>query len=128
MFVDGVDKLVQSVYCWKQHATQRKEVTVVITESRHDVKLLSSDMLAQLMEHNGYTVRSLAEAATRELRKARYGMVCGRGTVGNLRSGYRNTCNPKTAWAIAKCLNVPVGALFQTRVSNVQRETHRTAA
>ena len=101
---------------------------MVITDSRHDVKLLSPELFVQLMEHNGYTVRSLAEAATAELRKARAGIVCGRGTVGNLRSGYRSSCNPKTAWAIAKCLNVPVGALFQSRVSSVQRETRGTAA
>lgn len=101
---------------------------MIVQEGRHDVKLLSADMLVQLMEHNGFTVRSLAEAATAQLRKDRANIVCKRGTIGNLRSGYRDTCNPKVAKAIAKCLNVPVTALFVNRVSKVQRETRHPAA
>lgn len=101
---------------------------MIVIEGRHDVKLISDQLLAQLMEHNGYTVRSLAEDATNQLRKARVNLVCKRGTIGNLRSGYRSTCRPEIAKAIAKCLDVPVSALFANRVSNVQRESHRISA
>lgn len=95
---------------------------MIAIEGRHDVKLHSHDLFAQLMAHNGYTVRSLSEAATRELRRKRIAIECKRGTVGNLRSGYRDTCKPEIAAALAKCLNVPVSALFASKVSNVQRE------
>lgn len=95
---------------------------MIVIEGRHDVKLLSHVMFAQLMEHNGYSVRGLADDATRVLRKRREKITCGRGTVGNLRSGYRMTCSPKVAEALAECLNVPVAALFSSKVSNVQRE------
>ncbi|KZE19124.1 hypothetical protein [Brevibacterium casei] len=101
---------------------------MVVIEGRFDVKLLSAELFAQLMEHNGFTVRSLADAATIQLRKARSRAVCKRGTVGNLRSGYRDTCRPEVAKALAKCLNVPVEALFATKVSNVQREVGGRAA
>lgn len=101
---------------------------MIVIEGRHDVKLLSHVMFAQLMEHNGYSVRTLADDATRALRKKRVQMTCKRGTVGNLRSGYRMTCNPKVAEALAECLNVPVGALFSSLVSNVQREIGRRGA
>lgn len=91
------------------------------------MKLHSEALFAQLMEHNGFTVRSLAEEATRELRKSRSREVVKRGTVGNLRSGYRNTCKPEVAKALAKCLNVPVEALFSGKVSNVRREVRGAA-
>lgn len=100
---------------------------MVVTEGRFDVKLHSEALFAQLMEHNGFTVRSLADEATRELRKMRSPEVVKRGTVGNLRSGYRNTCKPEVARALAKCLNVPVEALFAGEVSNVQREVRGVA-
>lgn len=101
---------------------------MIAVEGRHDVKLHSPELLAQLMEHNGFTVRSLAEAATRDLRRRRAGVEVKRGTVGNLRSGYRSTCSPAIAKALASCLNVPVGALFASKVSNVHRETERISA
>lgn len=101
---------------------------MVTTEARHDVRLKSGELLAQLMQHNGYTVRSLAEDATRRLRKDKLSTKCGRGTVGNLRSGYRTACNEDVARAIAQCLNLPVSALFDSKVSNVQREVQRPLA
>lgn len=101
---------------------------MVVIEGRFDVKLHSDVMFAQLMEHNGFTVRGLADAATAELRKSRSKEVVKRGTVGNLRSGYRDTCKPQVAKALAKCLNVPVEALFSGKVSNVQREVRRNQA
>lgn len=101
---------------------------MVVIEGRFDVKIHSAALLAQLMEHNGFTVRGLADAASAELRKSRSRAVCKRGTVGNLRSGYRDTCRPEVARALAKCLNVPVEALFASRVSNVQREIVRKQA
>lgn len=101
---------------------------MVTTEARHDVKLHSFQMFAQLMEHNGYSVRSLVEDVNRRLRKSHVQMTCKRGTIGNLRSGYRDTCKPEIAKAIAECLDVPVKALFDSRVSNVQREVQRKAA
>lgn len=101
---------------------------MVVIEGRFDVKIHSSALFAQLMEHNGFTVRSLADAAAIELRKSRSRVVCKRGTVGNLRSGYRDTCRPEVARALAKCLNVPVEALFSSKVSNVQREVGQKSA
>lgn len=101
---------------------------MVVIEGRFDVKLRSADLFAQLMEHNGYTVRGLADAATAELRKSKPRLECKRGTVGNLRSGYRDTCRPEVAKALAKCLNMPVEALFAGKVSNVQREIRGEAA
>lgn len=102
---------------------------MVVIEGRFDVKLHSEALFAQLMKHNGFTVRSLAEAATRELRRMKSDVKeVKRGTVGNLRSGYRNTCSPDAALALAKCLDVPVEALFAGKVSNVQREARRNMA
>lgn len=101
---------------------------MVVIEGRFDVKLHSEELFAQLMEHNGFTVRSLADAATAELRKSRSREVVKRGTVGNLRSGYRNTCRPEVAKVLAKCLGMPVEALFAGKVSNVQREARRNIA
>lgn len=100
---------------------------MVVIEGRFDVKLHSDALFAQLMEHNGFTVRSLAEEATRQLRKSRSKEIVKRGTVGNLRSGYRNTCKPEVARVLAKCLGVPVEALFSGRVSKVQREVRGAA-
>lgn len=101
---------------------------MVVIEGRFDVKLRSEELFAQLMEHNGFTVRGLADAATAELRKSRSREVVKRGTVGNLRSGYRDTCKPEVAKALAKCLGMPVTALFDSKVSNVQREVGRSLA
>lgn len=101
---------------------------MIAIEGRLDVKLHDHGLFAQLMAHNGFTVRSLSDAATRELRRKRIAMECKRGTVGNLRSGYRDTCKPEIAAALAACLNVPMSALFASKVSSVQREVGRTAA
>lgn len=101
---------------------------MIAIEGRHDVKLHSPELLAQLMEHNGFSVRSLADAATRDMRKRRIAGECKRGTVGNLRSGYRSTCSPEVAKALASCLGIPVAALFSSKVSKVYREVARVPA
>lgn len=95
---------------------------MITIEGRVDMQLTSSVILAQLMDHNGYSVRQMSEAVDKVLRKKRKSTRCGRGTIGNLRSGYRNTCKPEIAEAICEILNIPLSALFITKVSNVQRE------
>lgn len=100
-------------------------------EVRFWVRLISSDALAQYMQHRSETVRSLAAQVDLLTAKeaARRG---GRGTssravIGHLRSGNRNTCQPATAKAIEKCLGAPSGSLFVPQVSRVSRPM-RTAA
>lgn len=95
---------------------------MIVIEGRVDMQLNSSAILGQLMDHNGYSVRGLSGAVDKQLRKKRKQVRCGRGTIGNLRSGYRNTCKPEVAEAICEILNIPLSALFTTTVSNVQRE------
>lgn len=95
---------------------------MVVTVGRVDMQLTSSAILGQLMDHNGYSVRGLSDAVNKVLRKKKKKIECGRGTIGNLRSGYRSNCNPEIAEAICELLNIPLSALFVTKVSNVQRE------
>lgn len=82
-----------------------------VVEGRFWVKLISAQALAQYMEHRGFTVRSLAER-----------VGCSRSLIGHLRSGKRNTCDPKYARAIEKCLDAPAGSLFVPQVSRVSRD------
>ena len=107
---------------------------MIATEISETVKLKDSETLAALMERHGYSVRSLAEEASRELRKKRirnrsgnYKSI-GHGTVGNLRSGYRNTCDPDAAKVIAELLDQPFRVLFTVKLSNVKREVGRKQA
>lgn len=99
---------------------------MLATEARMDVKLSSNIILAQLMKHHGYSVRTLSEEVDRTLRKKHSRQTCGRGTIGNLRSGYRNTCHQEVAKIIADLLGLPVAALFTNHVSNVQTEVRPT--
>lgn len=109
---------------------------MVCTEGRLEVKLNSHDLFATLMQHNGYTVRSLAEAVEKDLRKTYKRRLrndptapaeCSKSTIGNLRSGYRNSVHPDTAAAIADRLEMPMEALFSRRVSTVYRDRPNAA-
>lgn len=89
-----------------------------VVGGRFWVKLVSSETLVEYMAYRDLTVRDLA---------ARAG--CSKATVGHLRSGKRQTCGTKTAVAIAKALQAPVGTLFLPQVSHVVRNNKtRTAA
>lgn len=94
----------------------------VKTERRLDVKLMNSDLFAQLMTMHGYTVRSLADAINLQLAKNRSKHRVTRSVIGHLRTGYRNTVNPEAAEIIAGLFKLPMNALFISKVSIVQRE------
>lgn len=102
------------------------------TEGRFWVKLISSDALAQYMQHRAETVRSLAAQVDLETARAsvRSGVpgTSSRAIIGLLRSGKRNTCRPTTAAAIEKCLGAPKGSLFVPQVSHVSRVTRSAVA
>ena len=57
--------------------------------------------LHSIMNYRGVSVRTLASKSG----------VC-RSTIGHLRSGKRNTCEPRAAKRISKALDVPTEALF----------------
>ena len=82
-------------------------------EGRFELKLISPQALAQYMLTRGFTVRSLAVAV---------GKPKSRSTIGHLRSGKRDTCDPELARQIEKVLNAPKGSLFLPSVSRVARE------
>jgi len=84
---------------------------MVIYETRIDVKVRSSDLLAGLMESNGYSVRELA---------ARVGVS--HSTIGHLRAGTRQYVKDDVAKKIAKALRVKPTVLFEVRTSTVYRE------
>jgi hypothetical protein len=84
---------------------------MVALEGRFWVKLISSQAFAQYMEHRGFTVRTLA---------AKVG--CSPALIGHLRSGARNTCRPRTALTIERCLDAPPGSLFVPHVSRVTQD------
>lgn len=86
-------------------------------EGRFEVKLISSQALAQYMKHRGFTVRSLAEL-----------VGANRSTIGHLRSGKRSTCDPAIARRIERFLDAPAGSLFVPSVSRVAREVERRVA
>lgn len=100
-------------------------------------QLLSADMLARLMKLHGWTVRDMAEEVSLRLRRthkqrlkrdAHAPKECKRGTIGNLRSGYRKSCHPDVAEVISEVLKLPTDGLFTTKVSTVHREVQRKAA
>ncbi|MEU3847153.1 hypothetical protein AB0E44_09170 [Micrococcus terreus] len=101
------------------------------------MNLNSPELLATLMDHKGYTVRSLADQVDVDLRKTHAKRSradstapneCSKSTIGNLRSGYRKRVHPDTAAAIAHRLGLPVDALFTPKVSTVYRERGGIAA
>lgn len=91
---------------------------MIVIESRLDVRLISSTVLADYMKFRGMTVRDLAAAI---------GKPSARSTIGHLLSGRRATCAPDTARKIEKALNAPPGSLFVAKVSSVKREIGRAA-
>lgn len=82
-------------------------------EGRFELKLISADALASYMKTRGFTVRSLADAC---------GGPRNRSTIGHLRSGKRDQCDPELAHKIEKVLNAPRNSLFLPSVSRVARE------
>lgn len=83
-----------------------------VTEWRFDVRLISSQALAQYMTYRDLSVRDLAER-----------VGCSHSTIGHLRSGKRQFINERWAKAIEKSLDAPRGSLFVPQVSSVTRET-----
>lgn len=80
-------------------------------EGRFEVRLISSDALAQYMRFRGFTVRSLAQR-----------VGCSRSTIGHLRTGERRVCKPDLARAIERALDAPAGSLFVPRLLRVARK------
>ncbi len=91
---------------------------MIVVESRLDVRLISSTVLADYMKFRNLSVRDLAAAMNKP---------SARSTIGHLLSGKRATCAPDTARRIEKALNAPPGSLFVAKVSSVQREIGRVA-
>lgn len=84
---------------------------MIISSGRFWVRLISSEALAQYMEHRDLSVRALAHKAG-----------ISPALVGHLRSGKRNTCLPANAKVIERCLGAPPGSLFVPQISRVSRE------
>jgi hypothetical protein len=111
----------------RQASTVRGEAEVVVVERKFWVKLIDRGTLLRYMDFRGFTVRSLAEAVDREVKKHDKKTVSTKSAIGHLRSGERSTVQPWTARAIEKCLECPPGSLFVAEVSHVSRP-QRTAA
>lgn len=88
---------------------------MLVTERRFDVRVISSDALAQYMDHRNMTVRKLA---------IRVG--CSPATIGHLRSGKRDYVRDSWAKAIEDALDAPRDSLFVPELSTVTREVRRT--
>lgn len=100
---------------------------MMVIEGKFWVKLIDNGTLIRYMEFRGMTVRSLAEAVDREVRKRDKKSISSRAAIGHLRSGKRSTVQPWTAAAIERCLECPPGSLFVAQVSHVSRP-QKTAA
>lgn len=70
------------------------------------MRLISTQAFRQYMDYRSETNASLA---------AKAGL--GRGIVGHLRSGKRESCLPTTAAALERALNAPPGSLFVPEVA-----------
>lgn len=104
---------------------------MVIETQEAYAQLVAPEMLARLMKLHGWTVRDMAEEASLRLRRTYKQRLrldpnaprdLKRGTIGNLRSGYRKNCHPDVAEVISDIFKLPIDSLFATKVSNVQRE------
>lgn len=103
---------------------------MIIKEVRLDMEVIAATALASYMTHRGYSVRSLADAADREVRKKHPHLSVTRSTIGHLRnpkSGRRNV-KPEVGRAIEKVLGAPPNSLFVDKLSSVQRETYQRPA
>jgi hypothetical protein len=99
---------------------------VITTTERIDVRLKDAALLQGFMALHRYSVRNLADAVEREIRKKDKTATCSPATIGHLRSGARKTVKPAVAKAICDILQAPEASLFSIKVSSVQRETMRT--
>lgn len=95
----------------------------ITQERRTDVFLKDPNILQVFMELHHYSVRNLADAVERELRKKDKKATCSPASIGHLRSGARTYVNTDRARAISKILAAPEATLFSAKVSNVVRET-----
>lgn len=86
-----------------------------------DIRLTNAELFAQLLEHNGYSVRSFTDAVENKLIRKRSKATISKSTIGHLRSGARKTCNKDVAAAAAELLGLPVTALFQSSITTVTR-------
>lgn len=94
--------------------------TVTVFETR----VRSPRALRDAMRYRRHSLTTLAQEATRELRRQKERGVH-RSTLGHLLTGYQKTVRPEVARTIEEILDVPAGSLFETRVSNLSRETAR---
>ena len=93
------------------------------TASKLDIRLTNAELFAQLLQHNGYSVRSFTDAVENKLIRKRSKATVSRSTIGHLRTGERKSCNRDVAAAAAELLGLPVTALFQSTVQTVTRTT-----
>lgn len=75
------------------------------------MRLISPDVLSFWMGHRGKSLTDLANATQRT-----------RGFISHLRAGRRSTCTPHVAVEIARCLDVPMEALFVPSISSATRQ------
>lgn len=93
------------------------------TTAKLSIKLTNSELFAQLLEHNGYSVRTFTDAIENKLIRKRSKATISKSTIGHLRSGVRKSCNKDVAAAAAELLGLPVTALFQPSIEPVTRTT-----
>lgn len=110
---------------------------MVVTQHREEAKLFSNELFKSYMRRGDWTVRTLADEVDFRLRRThkkrrRHDDTapdgCKRGTIGNLRSGYRSTAHPDTAEAICEIFGIPVEGLFLVSNFKVQREVRAQKA
>lgn len=105
-----------------------------VIERRIDVELISRLALLALMQAKSpipgraISYQALADAASNKMRTAGVKRSVSKSTIGHLCSGHVKSTNPEVAKAICAALDVPVGALFVTKVSTVQRDVPGRAA
>lgn len=75
------------------------------------MRLISPESLRAWMDQRGKSLNDLARATTKT-----------RGFISHLRAGRRTTCTPKVAVEIARCLDVPLEALFLPSLSTDARQ------
>lgn len=71
------------------------------------MRLISPQSLRAWMDQRDKSLADLAKATERS-----------RGFISHLRAGRRSTCSPRVAVEIARCLDVPLEALFLPSLSS----------
>ena len=105
-----------------------------VIERRIDMELISRLALYALMQAKSpvpgraISYKALADAATNKMRTAGVKRSVSKSTVGHLVTGHIKSTNQDYAKAICAALDVPLGALFVTRVSTVQRDVPKGRA